>query len=257
MKNLLIMSFFVLSILAFYPIEAKCVMKQVSVTPTGGEKMTGGNYTNYGMIGDTIVLESLSGENYTTNVGFLFATNEPVDFKVSGFVLYTGNDLGMLIVDAFKITDTTFSNPIGSGASYDWLSGESDKLYQITVPVGTYSVRAFIDVPDSMDELNGLADSCEPVGKYPQTINDEKNNCNFSISAPASCVIMKGDVDSNGQVQLIDVKLAFGFFIGAPYSNNQFIAANVCDDGDGNKQISLKDVKNIFKLFMGSPLICE
>jgi hypothetical protein len=48
--------------------------------------------------------------------------------------------------------------------------------------------------------------------------------------------------------------LAFGFFLGATSTSQQFAAANVYDDGDGNTSISLHDVKGVFTLFLGGTL---
>ncbi len=66
--------------------------------------------------------------------------------------------------------------------------------------------------------------------------------------------VKPGDVNNDGDITLDDVKLAFGFFLGASSNAQQFSAANVYDDSDGNTSISLHDVKGVFTLFLGGTL---
>jgi hypothetical protein len=65
---------------------------------------------------------------------------------------------------------------------------------------------------------------------------------------------LPGDVDGNGDITLDDVRMAFSFFLGGPFTQQQFDRANVYDDGDGNASVSLHDVRGVFTLFLGGNL---
>ena len=52
-------------------------IQPAEVVSSGGGESSGGNYTNFGVIGETFVKYSVIGGNYNTNIGFLYVSEIP------------------------------------------------------------------------------------------------------------------------------------------------------------------------------------
>jgi len=57
-------------------------MQLAEVISSGGGESTGGNYTNFGVIGETFVDYPVTGGNYKTSIGFLY-TSESIPNNVN------------------------------------------------------------------------------------------------------------------------------------------------------------------------------
>jgi hypothetical protein len=207
-------------------------------------------YTNTVVIGETITTQSISNPPYTNSAGFLFTASEPYTFTISGTITYTGNESGFLFVDAYSNTPAT-------GISSDWLEGDTQHEFSMSVPDGNYTMLAFIDVPDSNGDFDGKPGDCEPLGRFDDIISHNFSNCNFSLVLPEGCeIFIKGDVDGNGIVELKDVQLTFLIYMGNAATAKEFNAANVCQNGE-TESILIEDVRGVFNLHLGGDASCD
>jgi len=56
-------------------VHSQNYITSAEVVSNGGGKTLGGNYSNFGVIGEVFVKNSVSGGNYTTSMGFLYASD--------------------------------------------------------------------------------------------------------------------------------------------------------------------------------------
>jgi len=251
MKQTLITGMTVILFFLTLPLYAEDFTNQKLTMATAGGIQTGGDYTNFSVIGDTIAIDSSYAENYSNSVGFLLTANAPYQFTITGTISFEGNATGMLLVDAVGFDKNLV------GASYEWIAGDTQKIFSLSVPDGTYTIFAFMDIPDEYDEYDGKAGDCEPVGKFTEMLSHSKTDCRFTLKIPDSCdQFIKGDVNSNGILDLEDVKLTFRIFQGDQSTSRQFDAANVCHN-DGGTLISISDVRGVFRLFIGGSPDCD
>jgi hypothetical protein len=218
---------------------------------TAGAIQKSGIYTNIVVIGETITTQSISNPPYTNSAGFLFTASEPYKFTISGTITYTGNESGILFVDAISNTNTP------TGISSDWLEGDTQHAFSMSVPDGSYTLFAFIDVPDMNGGFDGKPGDCEPLGRFDDIISHNFSNCNFSLVLPEGCeIFIKGDVDGNGIVELKDVQLTFLIYMGNAATAKEFNAANVCQNGE-TESILIEDVRGVFNLHLGGDASCD
>ncbi|MBW8049849.1 MAG: T9SS type A sorting domain-containing protein [Cytophagales bacterium] len=57
--------------------KAQTYSQPAEVISAGGGESSGGIYSNFGVIGETFVESSVSGGNYNTSIGFLYASDIP------------------------------------------------------------------------------------------------------------------------------------------------------------------------------------
>ncbi|MBI4931023.1 MAG: T9SS type A sorting domain-containing protein [Bacteroidetes bacterium] len=74
MKYIQIIAFLFFTIL-FGNSKAQTYSQPAEVISSGGGESTGGNYSNFGVIGETFVDYSVIGGNYNTSIGFLYASD--------------------------------------------------------------------------------------------------------------------------------------------------------------------------------------
>ena len=68
----LTVSFLFILIFLFANIKAQTYSNLAEVLSSGGGESTGGNYSNFGVIGETFVDYSVTGGNYSTSIGFIY-----------------------------------------------------------------------------------------------------------------------------------------------------------------------------------------
>ena len=71
MKHIKLIILFIL-VFVFYNINAQNYNNKAEVLSSGGGKSTGGNYSNFGVLGETFVEHNVTGGNYNTSIGFLY-----------------------------------------------------------------------------------------------------------------------------------------------------------------------------------------
>ena len=71
MKHIKIIIFVISLLFLFGNIQAQYI-NHTEVLSSGGGQSDGGNYSNFGVLGETFVGFPVTGENYITSIGFLF-----------------------------------------------------------------------------------------------------------------------------------------------------------------------------------------
>jgi len=251
MKQTHFIFIFMITVLIAPNLYANYQHDQTNITASSGSIQNNSIYTNFSIIGEPIAIQSISTNPYTNSAGFLFTASEPYNFTISGTLSFTGNETGFLFVDALSASN------IPVGVSYDWLEGDTEKTFSLSVPDGNYTLVGFIDLPDSDGEFDGIPGDCEPLGQFTDLISSEKTDCHFTLIIPDECdSFLQGDVDGNGDIELHDVKLAFRFYLGQTSTDQSFDAANVCHIDD-DTSISINDVRGVFRIFLGGSANCD
>ena len=172
---------------------------------------------------------------------------KPLKSGIQGMITNVDElETGNLYVDAFLCSDTTSCQSV-YGISSDWISETQSMSYQVSVTEGDYHVFAFVDLWDETNQQNGLPDCNEPIGHCMVNVKDSQSLCDVSICK-------KGDVNGDGVIKLLDVKLAFELFLnGGSNDLRMECAADVYNDVKNNasSKISLMDVKYTFKKLLG------
>lgn len=82
MKFIKIISLIIALVCLMINTEAQNYINQTEVISSGGGETTGGNYSNFGVIGETFVDFPVVGGDYETSIGFLFvASGIPVNIS--------------------------------------------------------------------------------------------------------------------------------------------------------------------------------
>ncbi len=74
MKNIKSIVLIIFLLFLFAVIKAQSYSQLAEVISSGGGESTGGNYSNFGVIGETFVDYLVTGGNYNTSMGFLNAS---------------------------------------------------------------------------------------------------------------------------------------------------------------------------------------
>lgn len=113
----------------FTDIKAQSYSQLAEVISSGGGESTGGNYSNFGVIGETFVDYSVIGGNYNTSIGFLYASYIPTRIDKLNY-----NNQSISI----------FPNPTTSFISID---GENIEIIEITNIEGQiiYQIEVYND----------------------------------------------------------------------------------------------------------------
>ena len=89
MKAIKIIYFIAIIFLSFTTLlHAQNYSTLAEVISSGGNTSTGGNYSNFGVIGETFVANSVTGGNYNTSIGFLYSSDIHVGFTEIGATKY-------------------------------------------------------------------------------------------------------------------------------------------------------------------------
>ncbi len=119
MKHIKLIFLFILVFL-FTNIKAQTYSTLAEVISSGGGESTGGNYSNFGVIGETFVDYSVTGGNYNTSIGFLNASDIIVEIDEENFneqiKIYPNpakDKLTLEWTDNIKIKKITLSNILG------------------------------------------------------------------------------------------------------------------------------------------------
>ena len=75
MKLIKIYCIVITLIFFFINTKAQTYINCAEVISSGGGVSTGSNYSNFGVIGETFVNKSVTGNNYNTNIGFLYLSD--------------------------------------------------------------------------------------------------------------------------------------------------------------------------------------
>lgn len=142
-----------------------------------------------------------------------------------------------------------FQIPIGGNLGFT-VDGTTKYNWTITDP----SVAGVAEISGTATDVASVTVVGKKAGSFTVTATPTTGTALKTGTITVVQTVKPGDVNGDGDITLDDVKLAFGFFLGASSTPQQFAAANVYDDSDGSTTISLRDVKGVFTLFLGGTL---
>lgn len=144
MKYIKIISLLFLTAL-FGNSKAQTYNQPAEVLSAGGGESSGGNYSNFGVIGETFTDYSVTGGNYNTSIGFLYASDilptgiDEENFNTQIIRIFPNPNTGEFIIE-MEITnpqdlEIKLLNVIGQVIYEEKLSKFSG-VYQKTIDVG-------------------------------------------------------------------------------------------------------------------------
>ena len=102
---------------------------------------------------------------------------------ISGTIFYNGSQNGTLVIEAYSVSDTAYSNTVAK-IQKDWPLNSSQITYQINIPImDTYNLIAFIDIDN-----NNQMELCEAWGNYNEVISENNmSDINITLSVSSGC----------------------------------------------------------------------
>lgn len=73
-----------LMVVSYWRVNAQDFYQQAEVISSGGGETIGGSYSNFTVLGETFVNHPVSGDNYLTSIGFIFA-GAAMPSSISGY----------------------------------------------------------------------------------------------------------------------------------------------------------------------------
>ena len=86
MKYVKIVSLITALMFIIINVQSQNYLTQSEVISSGGGESTGANYSNFGVIGETFVANSVTGGNYNTSIGFLYSSDLGVGINEIGAI---------------------------------------------------------------------------------------------------------------------------------------------------------------------------
>ena len=147
MKHINILSLLFL-IALFGNSKAQTYSQPTEVISSGGGETTGGNYSNFAVLGETFVDFSISGGNYNTTIGFLYASDistgiDETILNNEDIRIFPNPTTNKLIIEMQNRTDVNISifNAIGQNV-YESNVETNNKTIDVTgLQTGIYFVK--------------------------------------------------------------------------------------------------------------------
>ena len=131
----------------FLNIKAQNYSQSTKVLLSGGGQSDGGNYSNFGVIGETFVNPSVTGGNYITSIGFLYASDfstgiDEVNLNNQSIWIFPNPTTGFISIDGKNIEIIETINiegqiiqqiEVDNDKAYIDLSSQSKGIYFVKV----------------------------------------------------------------------------------------------------------------------------
>ena len=145
MKQIVKITFLSFCVLIFSNTKAQNYSTAAEVISSGGGETSGGNYTNFGVFGESIVNSEVTGGNYISRIGFLYTTDIITGIKTEipkndNIAIYPNPSTGILNFSGENLEKTKIEiyNMLGKMVYKD---GYKNTLSISTFPNGLYLIR--------------------------------------------------------------------------------------------------------------------
>ncbi len=195
---------------------------RANVISAGGGESTGGDYSNFGLIGETIVNRNIENGTYNGHIGFIYMViypnNPPIVGDIPDLNLLTGQSA---MLNLFNYVMDAENDPL----EMNWtVEGTENLVVEIDNDIGVAEITIASEDWHGSETL--LFTATDP--------DDLSDNDTVIVT-----VVILGDPSGDGELNEEDVICLFEHVLGVdPLSPAQFLAA----DANGDDKLDVLDV---------------